>query len=69
MLLDYVNVYSTGGNASLAEYDDRDEPAPILRDLDEFLEVLPYIMEYARGSFAKRVDSRSNRHEPRKNQE
>jgi hypothetical protein len=46
MLLDYMKVYLSGGNAVLAEYHDHEKPAPILRDLDEILEESPYILQY-----------------------
>jgi hypothetical protein len=46
MLLDYVKVYLSGGNAVLAEYHDHEKPAPILRDLDGILEESPYVLQY-----------------------
>jgi hypothetical protein len=46
MLLDYVKVYLSGGNAVLAKYHDHEEPAPILRDLDGILEESPYVLQY-----------------------
>jgi hypothetical protein len=46
MLIEYIQVYLSGGNKSLIKYDDQRNPVPLSKEFGEILQESPYLYKY-----------------------